>query len=191
VRIAIVGSQEDKWIKEQIVKAKNEIFFILAEHAKQIDGTAGIYNNDYDWSVLTLVSGHCPKGGVDIWAEDIANELGISKEIYEQEVNQWEDEIGNLETIGVCPVDHTKIDLSKHNCNRLIGFKTRNKQIAQACDILYCIVPMRYVGFNAESYPPQLYCKHCKVWKHPTNGACWTMKETKKLGKETHLVVIK
>lgn len=73
----------------------------------------------------------------------------------------------------------------------LIGYKSRNIKIAEECDVLYCIVPYNWDNFNMQPpYDDYSWCRHCKVWKHPTNGGCWTLKKAKKLGKETHLVVI-
>jgi len=130
---------------------------------------------------FTLVSGHCPKGGMDIWAEEIADELGITKEIYRPEINQWNDK--GL-TYGIND-DCTPLEVAK-------GYKSRNIQIAKACDVLYCIVPKK-PDYDPEyaAYCSQSHCNHCNQWGHPTNGGCWTKRYAKeKLGKETHLVVI-
>ena len=80
IRIGIVGSQEDKWTEEQKVKAIREIGNIFVNHQRGFI-TLGQDDCMYDFSNIILVSGHCPKGGVDIWAEEIADELGIKKEI--------------------------------------------------------------------------------------------------------------
>jgi hypothetical protein len=154
-RIAIVGPEESKWATElQKRMAKDTIHFLLFTDA-------------------ILVSGHCPKGGVDIWAEEIADNLGIQKIIFAPEVNQWED-----------PPDGPQGE-------SFVGYKTRNMMIAQTCDVLYCIVPHNNVGFNIIPYNPVCYCKHCEIWGHPTNGGCWTMKYANKIGKETHLEIFK
>ena len=58
-----------------------------------------------------LISGGCPKGGVDIWAEEVADELKIPKRIFKPSSLDWE------------------------------GYKTRNIKIAKVCDVLYCIDP--------------------------------------------------
>ncbi len=118
--------------------------------------------NDKNYDVATLVSGRCHKGGVDIWAEGIAKNLEIQTEIYPAEVHQWTDEID--------------IDGIKWK-----GFRSRNIQIAEACDILYCIVPKT---------SGKIYCKHCNALGHPTNGGCWTMRHAAMLGKKTELIII-
>ena len=158
---------------------------------------------------ITLVSGHCPKGGVDIWAEEIADVLGIKKEIYPAEVNQWNDKV----IIDPKSYDEHIITGAFHviaRMKKLKGFRSRNIQIAEACDVLYCIVPRTLPQPSGNDFSEKLYkllrptfkdaqkerikgqafCKHCNQFGHPTNGGCWTMKYAKKLGKETHLVVI-
>ena len=137
------------------------------------------------------------KGGVDTWAEIIAAELGIKKEIYPAEVNQWPDDF---------PIEGSWTETRQV---RKKGYKSRNIQIAESLkdveDRLYCIVPYvqhpktydehitlggRYLP-NIEKEPVKShFCFHCNEWGHPTNGGCWTMKYAKAIGKETHLVVI-
>jgi hypothetical protein len=192
MKIAIVGPELSKWkSKEQIEKVKQEISNILLDyHVIPVNEKFSSYKHEI------LVSGHCPKGGVDIWAEEIADELGIKKEIYPTEVNQWEDKNYGPRII-INPSDIGKDNVLK-------GYKSRNIQIAEACDMLYCIVPRTtldnikscYDGcgaFDTCGLPLKdcnQYCIHCKERGHQTNGGCWTMKYAKKLGKETHLVVI-
>jgi hypothetical protein len=188
LKIAVVGPEEEKWTEEQKVKAKFWIKHILTcmkvankcviplnrDTVEVIDNSSK--NVIYP---ITLVSGHCPKGGVDIWAEEIAKELGCYNPdyIFTPEVNQWED-------------SHWMWNPDRPP-ETSIGYKSRNIKIAKACDILYCIVPYKWDDFTKQPpYDSTTWCKHCKVWKHPSNGGCWTMQYAKKLGKETHLVVI-
>lgn len=180
LKIAIVGPEESKWNNLEVSKAnvQMKVNYIFNNHQFNFSLTEDMPDNE-----IMLISGGCPKGGVDIWAEEVANMMGIPKIIYKPEVNRWEDEVGNLDTIGVCPLDHTKIDLTNHNCNRLIGYKSRNIKIAKECDILYCIVPYRLYE----------YCTHHSPFNltHPKNGGCWTMEQARKFGKEVYLVEIK
>jgi len=74
---------------------------------------------------------------------------------------------------------------------RLKGYKSRNIEIAKACDVLYCIVPERLTSNKHIFLNRDLTCIHCNIHGHPTNGGCWTMKYVNKLGKEIHLIVIK
>lgn len=64
-----------------------------------------------------VVSGHCPLGGIDIWAEEVAAELGLEKLIFPPAIQQWEG-----------------------------GYKQRNLQIAQNCDKAYCLVVKELPG---------------------------------------------
>ena len=87
--------------------------------------------------------------------------------IYKPDVNQWND-----------PPDGPQGE-------SFVGYKSRNQMIARDCDVLFCIVP---VGIGTSTNPA--YCYHCKEHGHFKNGGCWTMNYAKKLGKETHLVII-
>jgi hypothetical protein len=164
LKIAIVGPQEDKWTEELKVKAKMFIEQLLYEQLKINE--------------VIVVSGHCPKGGVDIWAEDIAKKLGIDTDIFIPEVNQWDDRYP------------TEVENPYIPHKMLIGYKSRNMAIAKDCNILYCIVP-NMNKFKVFNDTPMYYCKHCRQWGHPSNGGCWALKYCKdKLGKETKLVII-
>lgn len=185
-KVAIVGPSEEKWTSKQKSKAESEIYKIFFKNLKgyhyeeeSYGGFIGL-KTQFDFNDLTLISGACPKGGVDIWAEEIADINHIKKQIFNPEVNQWNDKV---ECNG-------KEFTSNHIHKVLMGYKSRNIKIAEACDVLYCVVPHNRIGLNLTPYNPICYCKHCDVWGHPTNGGCWTMKYAKKLGKETHLIVI-
>ena len=171
VKIAIVGPELSKWPKDKIEKVKQKIHGLLVYTI--IDD--GQYDSKGNYmGPPILVSGHCPKGGVDIWAENIADELVIEKQIFKPEVNQWNDKA-----------------LDDLHGGKFVayGYKTRNIKIAEACDVLYCIVPRIC---DAEPYKDSMmsYCVHCKTCGHPTNGGCYTAKIAKKLGKEVHIIVI-
>lgn len=68
------------------------------------------------------------------------------------------------------------------------GYKPRNLLIARQCDKVVCItvreLPAGYRGMRFD------WCYHCKTGAHVKSGGCWTMKEAKKLGKLTELIVI-
>ncbi len=119
MKIAIVGAESKSWSKipngENKAKLKiREIF----EHHK------GLLPFPAKWEDLTLVLGHCPNGGIDIWDEEIADKLGIKKEIYLAEVNQWNDKVEVLPTTLVLQ------GLDKHKVYK--GYRTRNIQISEA-----------------------------------------------------------
>lgn len=133
------------------------------------------------------------QGGVDTWAEIIATELGIQKEIYPVEVNQWEDyEDCTRNEFGVKDVVIRK------------GFHSRNIQIAEASDVLYDIEPKgscKHCGgkgkvtkvvkgvFSEYDGTAIEICRYC-LGTGNYSGGTWTMRYAEKLGKETHLVVI-
>jgi len=102
LKVAIVGSEEKKWNEYQKVGAKSFIRTILS--------------ND---NVKVMISGDCPNGGVDKWAESIAGDpsCGVTALIYSPEINRWKDKGGEM------------------------GFRTRNLKIARNCDILYDLEP--------------------------------------------------
>ena len=70
-----------------------------------------------------LVSGGCHLGGIDVWAEEVADEMGIEKIIFYPKTRTWAG-----------------------------GYRERNLQIAQRSDILHNIVvaeyPPLYVGMT-------------------------------------------
>ncbi|MEM2129813.1 MAG: hypothetical protein QXZ70_04360 [Candidatus Bathyarchaeia archaeon] len=76
LKIAIVGCEESSWKQEQAFIAKQTIKNIFLDNLSEYE------KRRYPTKKLTsvkLISGHCPRGGVDIWAEKIADELGIQK----------------------------------------------------------------------------------------------------------------
>ena len=192
MKVAIVGPEASKWTKEQKPKVKREVWNIfwkeggIGYHYEECN--YGVYvglNTVWDFDKnLTLVSGHCPKDGVDIWAEEMADENGIKKLIFTPEVNQWENKVRSFNGYNPMGIDRGEVIGYVHQTETLIGYKSRNIKIAETCDVLYCIVPYYYTSM----FPT--YCKHCNIIGHPSNGGCWTMKYAKKLGRETHLVVI-
>ena len=97
-----------------------------------------------------LVSGGCHLGGVDIWAEEIAKELGCYNPdyIHLPKIQRWEG-----------------------------GYRQRNLKIAEDSDIVHCIVvaeyPPIYYGVRFD------YCYHCNTSDHVKSGGCWTAKRAK------------
>lgn len=93
-----------------------------------------------------LVSGGCHLGGVDIWAEEIARELGCydSDYIFLPEELQWVPR----------------------------GYRARNLKIARASEEVHVVVvrdyPLHYTGMRFK------YCYHCNSADHVKSGGCWT-----------------
>jgi hypothetical protein len=94
-----------------------------------------------------IVSGHSPMGGVDIWAEDVAADLGIPTIIHAPKVNTW---------------------------GAPGGFKDRNLAIARDSDLVLCIVVSELPpGFAGRTFGPCYHCKGRNPW-HVKSGGCWT-----------------
>ncbi len=160
MRLAIVGAQEDRWNSFERTFIEDLIRGMLAEDE---DGVRPI-----------VISGHCPMGGVDIWAEEIAEELGCKMVIYAPEVNQWEDRI-------------TQYDSNEFHDK---GYKSRNIQIAEACDTLVCFSPAFQHGKNptlVEDIIPDNVKQIEEIW----NGGVWTAVYAQKIGKRVLRVVVK
>jgi len=92
MKIAIIGVDGLKLDDFEKKKAIQEIIKIISSYEKPI-----------------IISGACPKGGIDIIAEMIADENGLEKMIFPPKTNDWD------------------------------GYKERNMIISQECDVLYCI----------------------------------------------------
>jgi len=118
-RVAIVGSEEKYFSPEQRTKAVKEINKIFHSYEWHESG----YGKEWCYNYITLISGGCPKGGVDIYAEIVADILGIEKNIFLPDTKDWED-------VTIIPGGEV-----------LKGYKSRNMEIAVNCDVLFCIDP--------------------------------------------------
>lgn len=98
---------------------------------------------------VTVVSGGCHLGGIDIWAEEEARALGFPEE----------------RIIVYAPKRFPG------------GFMERNLKIAAKSNVVYSIVvtslPETYTGLR---FP---YCYHCKTYTHIKSGGCWTAKRAR------------
>ena len=142
MNVGIVGHAAEKFTLQSAMMAKNTIRSIL---------------NPGD----VVVSGHSPMGGIDIWAEDVANEMGLRTEIFEPKQHTWEG---------------------------TYGFKKRNIDIALHSDIVHVIVVDSLPpGFTGKRFKR---CYHCDTDEHVKSGGCWTGWEARKLGKKAvwHIV---
>ena len=113
-----------------------------------------------------LVSGHSKMGGVDIWAEEIAIELGLESDIKAPKTESWS---------GDC------------------GYKERNTDIAKASDYLYIIVADSYpAGYKGRQFlrNGMPYCYHCDTFDHLKSGACYTGKLFEKLTGRLRITMI-
>ena len=166
MKIAIVGAEESKWTKEQKKKVQAEIRLVFYQWLD----TADMYGGE-----TILISGGCHRGGVDIWAEEVADNLGINKMVFPAEIYQWGDGSECLCCGEIIPftseekiTEHTKARGGTwNNTKRLKGYRSRNIQIAEACDILY--------NFEPEGV---------------RSGGRWTLGHANMLGKPVHQIFI-
>lgn len=143
MNIGIVGSGADKFTPETRRMAQERIRAILA-HPDAV-----------------LVSGHSPVGGIDIWAEEAAAELGRKSIIHAPVVNQW---------------------------GAPGGYKDRNLAIARDSDIVVVIVVKEYPpGYTGMRFN---LCYHCKTKDHVKSGGCYTAHRAYEMGKAVSWVIL-
>lgn len=115
----------------------------------------------------TVISGHSPLGGIDWWAVEEAEKLGLEVVEYAPTVNRW------------------------YGLDGQIGFRERNLQIAENSDVVICIVVRKLPPtYSGRVFPRGCYHCHTPLDHHVKSGGCWTMKEAERLGKRTALEVI-
>uniref|UniRef100_A0A6H1ZV72 Uncharacterized protein n=1 Tax=viral metagenome TaxID=1070528 RepID=A0A6H1ZV72_9ZZZZ len=157
MKIGIGGPEEPGWTREQKEKVKMRIETIFYYHG---------YPQE---SSITLLSGHC--SGVDIWAEEIAKEMGIKTVIFKPQIKQW------------------------HDFQLLKGYRSRNIDVAKESDVYYDIEPegscrhCRGTGLEVSELAHERKCRYCKG-TGIYSGGTWTMNYAKKLGKEACQIVI-
>jgi hypothetical protein len=147
MKIGIVGSEKAKFTELGEARAKDAIRDILRSGGAD-----------------TVISGHCHLGGVDLWAEEVADELGIGKQIFPPAYLNWSQ-----------------------------GYKPRNLQIAHNSDIVYCItVDKLPPGYSGMVFPYCYHCLKAgrDARDHVKSGGCWTVIQGMKLGKEGRWIVI-
>lgn len=137
MNIGIIGNATDKFTVESAQRCKDTIRRLIQRTPEP-----------------TVVSGHCHLGGVDIWAEEIAKELGVPTLIFAPKDHSWAGPY---------------------------GYKARNLDIAKNSDEVHVFVAMTYPPEYKEMRFDE--CYHCRTNDHVKSGACWTMIQAKKLGK--------
>lgn len=179
MKIAIVGSQGKHWTPSERTKVIQKIKDILTD-----DDYVDVNPADPgDVTYPTLVSGGCGSrdenekqrfdGGVDVWAEIVADFIGIKKDIKYAENFHWRDTCEDVAPD--CPYAEKRINKPIYctaalgDCpDKRKGFKNRNLEVAQDCDILYCIDP---------------------AWREWSGGR-WTLERAEFCGKETYLILV-
>lgn len=78
-----------------------------------------------------MVSGHCHLGGIDIWAEEEADSMGIEKQVFPPKRLEWEG-----------------------------GYKQRNIQIAESSDCVHVLVVAKLsTTYKGMRFPICYHCK--------------------------------
>lgn len=141
--LGIVGPEASKWTKKGEELARIWIRTLLTRE-----------------DITGVTSGHCPKGGVDIWVEEELPSIRLIQDvedfIFPAKVNNWSG-----------------------------GYRPRNIQIAKKADEMHVIVPALPAG---RSFPTP--CYHCKTDSHGINGGCWTARYAEKMGKKAFWHII-
>lgn len=143
--IGIVGSEAAKFSPETEEAAKEMIRAIILHDKPEM-----------------VISGACHLGGIDIWAIQIAKEMGVRFHEFPAHWHTW-----------------------------TYGYKPRNIKIAKASDKIYCLtikqLPETYTGMRFH----HCYHCNTPPDHHVKSGGCWTMKFAKAvLKKQTKLIVI-
>ncbi len=107
-----------------------------------------------------MVSGHCHLGGIDIWAEEIAEELGRPQIIHIPVNRRW----------------------------RPRGFEERNLLIVRDSHTVHNIVVAVYrPGYHGMKFAS---CYHCNTANHVKSGGCWTARKAMLKGKPAFIYII-
>jgi len=150
MKIGIVGHGRNKFDERTTQIAKNLIRKLLSSSKDNI-----------------LISGHSPVGGIDIWSEEIAKELGLEMDIKTPKQNTW---------------------------NAEYGYKQRNLDIAHDSDEIHVILVSEYPkGYKGLRFNECYHCaKHneAKIKKHVKSGGCWTGWEAVKANKHVYWHII-
>ena len=192
LKIAIVGADASKWPIDSIPKVKQEINRIFT-----IEINNSISRGEHGHFVF--ISGGCPKGGVDLWAEAYADGCGLPKQIYKPEIDQWLDkhqeqriqdssifQKGCVKCGAAFSYDMQQWIKDGKDIVKpcLVGYRSRNIQIVDACDVLYCISPKcpKCNGSGVYSSTDDLgglstnsNCEACKGKGYVWNGGVWTL----------------
>jgi hypothetical protein len=134
MRLGIVGHGGDKFTRHTKLRAQHEIIDAISRHG-----------------ATCVVSGRSPLGGIDVWAENLALNMGIETDIYPPTSRRWSGPGGYME---------------------------RNLQIADNSDLVLCIVVAELPPHYNDMTFPQ--CYHCKTTEHVKSGGCWTAKQARR-----------
>lgn len=134
--------------------------------ATELLARAAIRDAIEQYKPVGVSSGRSPMGGVDVWAEEIAKDMGCYDE-----------------TLIFAP--------KRHQWSGPGGFQERNKLIAEWSDhVLVVVVESLPVGFKGMTFKGCYHCHDARP-KHVKSGGCWTAIHAQKLGKTASWEIIK
>jgi hypothetical protein len=143
MRIGIVGAEAAKFTPRGLELAKSRIREIIR-----------------DPQVSEVCSGECPLGGIDIWAREIAGEIGKPFTPFPPKTNVWS-----------------------------TGYKPRNLQIANWSDKVFNLTVSKLPDdFSGMKFKLCYHCANhgFDAHNHVKSGGCWTMYKCK----EGELIII-
>lgn len=136
MRVGIVGAEGVKFTAQGEASAKEMIRKIIS--APEVE---------------EICSGECHLGGIDLWAHEIADELGKPFTAFPPKTLSWE-----------------------------TGYKPRNLQIARWSDKVFCLTVDRLPeGFKGMKFNLCYHCSNhgADGTNHVKSGGCWTMYKCK------------
>lgn len=130
MKIGIVGNAADKFTRATRDVAKRAIHDVIEHYGPEL-----------------IISGGCHLGGIDEWAEETANDLGVETLIHTPYQRTWK------------------------------YYKQRNLRIANDADLVVCIVAGQYPKkFDGRRFSVCYHCRRSRPF-HIKSGGCWTAME--------------
>lgn len=136
-RVGIVGAEAAKFTQATEKLAK----YLIRDILTQADLSAG--------GPITVVSGGCHLGGIDIWAADEAPNFFADLEEYKPAKLRWDG-----------------------------GYKQRNLKIVERSDEMHCITVLDFPpGYEGMRFPTCYHCvrNFSEAAPHVKSGGCWTL----------------
>jgi hypothetical protein len=136
MKLGIVGHAAEKFNPQTEMLAREAIANAIKKHKAKV-----------------VVSGACHMGGIDAWAEEIAEELSLPTIIHQPRSLHW---------------------------NAPGGFRDRNLKIVRDSDLVLCVVVAKLPkGFAGARFSE---CYHCGTARppHVKSGGCWTVMQARR-----------
>lgn len=143
--LGVVGAEAAKFTVETQQRAKGKLVQLYMQKKPEL-----------------VISGACHLGGIDIWAVQIAQEMGIPTLEHPPEKLQWAPN----------------------------GYKERNLLISNDSEELVCVAVAEYPPTFKGMRFKHCYHHSPPATDHIKGGGCWTLRQAEKLGKKTQLVIV-